>query len=324
MPFASQIFASEVDERDFRTEIENALLAGRPGDALSAVDGKLRELGQNPVAALALAINPDSVTLKHWGSLAGSIHALNSDGETITAIGFAFCPPDAAGTKPDGDMRLAPVLNTSFYCDEAYPFGRSERTALAEACRKPIPHWLGMHEQLEQSVQITGLDRLYGTWHALRPHLEAGELSDVADYDAARLAAIRLCVLLHIAVARAVESEGLPSALAVLAGSGDGYPDLVAPVVTRAECEDMAEAMLEAEVGEVDESLFTSLVTLAPAKNVSPYQFTPETEHVSGRSLRHQLIGNANENPELEEAAIAHAAAEEKPSLLNRLFGRSA
>lgn len=345
MGFASQLFVSDQQEKDFRREIEAMLRADSAEAALGAIDAKLTEIEDCAVATLALSVSPDGVAITGWERLAPTMEALDRHGQPISAIALAFCEPDAEAMQVDAEMKLAPVVQATFYCDEAFPFGGSDRDALNEAWKKDPPRWRGLFEHVEKTLGVSGLDALYGAWHAMRPHVMNGSDSEPADLDAARLAAMRMGVLLHMAIARAVREHGLPRPMAILSGGDSAYPDWEAAVATRAEVEETADA--DGEDDGVDEGRFTSLTTLAPVRPNANYRFTVETEHLSGRSLRHRLIRDAqagvasdvapvtsaedesviepDETPESEDVLELGAMEEtRKSSLIGRLLRRSA
>ncbi|WP_144097981.1 hypothetical protein [Croceicoccus sediminis] len=322
MVFASQLFATEEEERRFRLKVEMMLREGKPDQALAAVDARLAEIAERPFAALALSLAPEDVAITGWDKLAATIDSLDMHGQPISAIGIDFCNPDQFDNKPDDGMNLHPVLETAYYCDEVFAFSASDRAAINAAYGRAGPRWRGGFDHNDHEIGVTGLDAIYGRYHAVLPHLEAGELTELPDYDAPRLSAMRTAVLLHMAVARAVEEKGLPRAMVVLVGSNDDYPWFDAPVTTRAEYEEATDA--QAESGDTDEALFTSLATLAPVRPNAGYRFTPETDHVSGRSLRHKLVREAEEASADVADAVVAVEANERTSLFGRLFRRSA
>ncbi|AKM10389.1 hypothetical protein [Croceicoccus naphthovorans] len=319
MVFASQLFADKEAERAFRHQVEGLLREGKAVDALSEIDAKLGEIGERPFAKLGLSIQPESVVVTGWEAIGGTIDSLDIHGQPISAIGVDLANPDAYGTEPGGDMRLTPVLETSFYCDDVFPFGVSDRDGLCTGYGRNGATWRGSHEHRDNCLKVSGLDELYGAYHAVRPHMDRGELTELADYDAPRLTAMRCAVLVHMAIARAVEDQNLPRPMAVICGSNEDYPYFDAPVTTRADCEEANDA--QAEAGDTDEALFTSLATLAPVRPNATYQFQVETEHVSGRSLRHRFVREFAEDAESMDGVIA-AEEQAKPSLLDRLLRR--
>lgn len=321
MVFASQLFATEEEERRFRLKVEMMLREGKPDAALAAVDARLGEIAERPFARLALAVEPESIVITGWEKLSTTIDSLDVHGQPISAFGIDFCNPAQFGNKPDEAMNLRPVLETAFYCDDVFPFTTSDRQALVAGYGRAGPRWQGGFDHNDNEIGVTGLDAIYGRYHAVLPHMEAGELTELTDYDAPRLTAMRTAVLLHIAVARAIEEQGLPRAMAVMVGSNDDYPWFDAPVITRDEYDEATDA--QAESGDTDETLFTSLATLAPVRQNSTYRFTPETEHVSGRSLRHKLVREAQEASAGVDTVVA-GEANERTGLFGRLFRRSA
>lgn len=323
MVFASQIFQTEEQERAFRDKVEGLLRDGEAAPALAEIDARLDELSANPLARVALAVDPATVAITGWHAIARNIASLDVHGQPISAVSIDLANPAAAARVGDDAMQAPPILETAYYCDEVFPFSTSDRGILNAAFGRAGPRWRGQHEHLDREVGVNGLEALCGVYHAAFPHMERGELPDLADYDVPRLCAMRAAVILHMAIARAVSEEGLPHAIAVLCGSNEDYPFFEAPVTTRAEYEEATDA--QAEAGDTDEALFTSLATLAPVRQVSTYQFTHETDHVSGRSLRHRLVRELQEGA--NDAGGADAGADEPakaPGLWGRLFRRSA
>lgn len=310
MVFASQLFVSEDHERAFRDKVERLLREGEAEAALGEIDLCLREISATPFAALALGVDRADVTLTGWDTLARSLAALDAHGQPISAIAIDFAAPAS-----DADVAGA-VLETSYYCDEVFAFSKSDRAKLDAACGRSGPRWRGSHEHADRELGVTGLDRLQSAYHAALPHIERGELTELADYDAPRLCAMRAAVLLHMAVARAVAEQGLPRPLTVLCGGDEHYPYAIATVLTAAEYDEATDAQPEA--GDTDEALFTSLASLAPPRTASEYRATAETAHVSGRSLRHRLAeSHANDAAEIEPVEAR------PPGLFSRLFRRA-
>lgn len=310
MVFASQLFASEDHERAFRDKIERLLRDGEADAALAEIDLCLREISATPFAALALGVDRAEVMLTGWEGLASRIAALDAHGQPITAIAIDF-----AGL--DGEDAAAPAtLECSYYCDEVFPFSKSDRTKLDAACGRSGPRWRGSHEHADRDLGLSGLGQLHVAYRAVLPHIERGELSELADYDAPRLCAMRAAVLLHIAVARAIAEHGLPRPLTVLCGGDEHFPYVIATVTTGAEYEEATDAT--AEAGDTDEALFTSLASLAPVRLTSDYRAAAETEHVSGRSLRRRIA--ASHANDVDDSAPVETKA---PGLFSRLFRRA-
>lgn len=306
MVYASQLFASEDHERAFRDKIERLLRDGEAEAALAEIDLCLREISVTPFTALALGVDRTAVALTGWDGLARRIAALDAHGQPISAIAIDFAP--------DGDNGTA--LECSYYCDEVFPFSKSDRTKLDAACGRSGPRWRGSHEHSDRDLRITGFGQLSAAYPAALPHIERGELPEPADYDAPRLCAMRASVLLHLAVARAVAEHGLPRPLTVLCGGDEHYPYIIATVTTGAEYEEATDAT--AEAGDTDEALFTSLASLAPVRMTSDYRATAETEHVSGRSLRRRIAESHANDADESEPVEAKAS-----GLFSRLFRRA-
>lgn len=310
MVFASQIFAHEDQERAFRDEVESLLRKGLADEALAAVDARLAEIADRPSVPLALAVDPASVRLTGWEKLARTIASLDVHGQPISAVSIDFARP----TEEASPHEL--VIETNYYCDDVFPFSTSDRGKLASSYGRGVVRWRDKHDHRDREIGVVGLDSLHAAYRSMKPYIDRGELTELADYDAPRLSAMRAAVLLHMAVARAVAEEGLPHPLLILCGSDEDYPYFDAPVTTRDEYDEATDA--QAEAGDTDEALFTSLATLAPVRPSSSYRFEAETEHLSGRSLRHKLKENAN------DAGETAPVEEAKPSLFGRLFRRSA
>lgn len=308
MGFASQLFATEDQERAFRDEVEGLLRKACSDDALALVDARLSELADHPMAAAALAVDPGHVRLTGWDKLPRTIAALDVHGQPISAISVDFARPS--------DETDEPVIETSYYCDDVFPFSTSDRGKIASSYGRGVVRWRDKHDHRDREIGVTGLAPLYPAFSAMQALGDA----EPQTQDAARLARVRCAVLLHIAAHRAVHEEGLPHALVVLCGSDEDYPYFDAPVTTRDEYEEATDA--QAEAGDTDEALFTPLTTLAPVRPNATYRFEPETEHVSGRSLRHRLVRELQENA--NDAGEESEAEPARPGLLGRLFRRSA
>lgn len=316
MVFASQIFQTEEQERAFREKVEGLLRNGEAGSALAEIDARLGELSANPLARVALAVDPAAVAITGWHAIARNIASLDVHGQPISAVSIDLADPASAARVGDDAMQAPPILETAYYCDEVFPFSTSDRGKLASSYGRGVVRWRDKHDHRDREIGVVGLDSLYAAYRSMKPYIDRGELTELADYDAPRLSAMRAAVLLHMAVARAVAEEGLPHPLLILCGSDEDYPYFDAPVTTRDEYDEATDA--QAEAGDTDEALFTSLATLAPVRPSSSYRFEAETEHLSGRSLRHKLKENAN------DAGETAPVEEAKPSLFGRLFRRSA
>ncbi|HEX2795306.1 MAG TPA: hypothetical protein VHN58_12850 [Croceicoccus sp.] len=307
MVFASRFFATEDQERAFRDEVEGLLREARAADALAAIDARLAEIADRPVAAAALAVDADHVRLTGWQQLPRTIAALDAHGQPISAVSIDFARPS--------DETDELVIETSYYCDDVFPFSTSDRGKIGTSYGRGVVRWRDKHDHRDREIGVSGLDALYDACRAVQP----GD-AEPDDHDAIRLGRMRCAVLLYMAVARAVAEVGLPHALVVLCGSDENYPFFDAPVTTRDEYEEATDA--QAEAGDTDEALFTSLATLAPVRPNATYRFEPETEHLSGRSLRHKLVRELQENA--NDAGEELQAGQARPSLLGRLFRRSA
>lgn len=320
MVYASKLFPCEAEERAFRAEIEQMLRKGCASEALAAVDAKLREIVEHPLAELALAAEPSRVSVRGWEVLSETIESLDLHGDPITAVAIHTSEPSGPDEGASASPRLEPVLETNFYCDEVFPFSGSDRDATNAAFdRAP---WKDRFEHRDHSLRIAGVGAPNGANPEAGPLIDSGDMPEPVDRDARQLTAIRTTVLLFMAVARAVEKQGLPRPMTVMIGSDDEFCRLSAPVVTRDEYEAATDD--SGEAGDIDESLFKSLASVAPPRQNADYRFTPETEHISGRSLRHRLVGELSEIAEEVAEAVVAEEATVRTGLLGRLFRRSA
>lgn len=308
--FASTLFADDADVRDFERQIEALMRAGQADQAAVIVAAALGELAREgqPLAALCLATRDEAIRLAGWDRLAERIAGLDAAGRTISAIGVDLSWPGHVGLEPDAAGILEPYLETSYYSDTAFAFSTSTREALIEGYGNGSGAWTGGFEDIDNLIEVRGLGEVYGAVAPLVERLRHTSGGDPLEADAMRLGAVFVAVQVHRAVRRVIESQGLPRALAVIAGSNESYPFLSAPVMSADECVDFVRSPAEIEALPAEDAPET-LVPLLPQ----------EPQHPSGASLRQRFHAG---QPANDEAEASPAAAVAPGGMLRRLLRR--
>jgi hypothetical protein len=159
------------------------------------------------------------------------VAAIQDRGYHVTAVSFDLSSPSHFGLRPDENGNLSPVVETCFYCDGPFPFSVASRAEIAAVCTGYATPWQGAFEEVDASIKVIGMDRIYGftkLYEGIRDRTPAEE--DIYQLNAAIAA-----IIFHIAVKRAVIEQRLPRSMTVLAGSHDDFPFYTAPVITREE-----------------------------------------------------------------------------------------
>ncbi len=233
-------FANEAEQRAFRDELEQMLRQGEPEAALERARCRLREVAAaSPrLSELALNTHPHQIALSGWAALAASIRSAEKHGnKSVTAIGIDFSwPGHFASTIKDGKTVLdfdarggfTPVLETNYFGDlREVKFSTATRADILAGYSTSGSEWQGGFIDIDNLIGVTGMDALYGALQSSRP----GE-ADSAESDASVISACISAILLHLAVKRHIEVEGLPKPMAVLVGSNEDFPFFDAPVMS--------------------------------------------------------------------------------------------
>ncbi|PLK22502.1 hypothetical protein C0V72_14595 [Porphyrobacter sp. TH134] len=233
-------FANRDEQRTFRDELEQMLRRGEPEAALERARSRLREVaGASPrLSELALNTHPHQIALSGWDALAASILSAEEHGnKSVTAIGIDFSwPGHFASTIKNGKTVLdfdaqggfTPVLETNYFGDlREVKFSTATRSDILAGYSASGSEWQGGFIDIDNLIGVTGMDALYGAVQSSSP-AEA----DSAESDASVISACISAILLHLAVKRHIEAEGLPKPMAVLVGSNEDFPFFDAPVMS--------------------------------------------------------------------------------------------
>lgn len=230
-----------IDEDEFRRQIEASL---RSGDADGAAE-RLRAL-LTPLAIAGGFLPPDflhitaaDLTVTGWAGLAGALARTDRGERRVSALGFHLVEP----APPEGSTeRLLPLLETTYYTDDAYPFSDATRDDLLDGYSKFGCQWQGDCEAADQAIGISGLDGLLRAIQHLEAQLLATDTPSDEGIRAGTLAACLVSVLTHQALRDAILREGLPRPLCVMAGEDGLYPCFDAPVISSVECVELGVA----------------------------------------------------------------------------------
>ena len=224
-----------LDENDFRRSIETML---RNGEADGAAT-KLRTLlapysgPDKLLPARFLTVLPQEVSLAGWQDLHTRIGHYDRPDHLISALRIAVTDPDpeAPACPPDPSGRFSPLIETSYFSDDSFPFSDADRNDLLDGYSMDDSAWQGDFEAADSAVKVEGIEDLYGSVAALEARVMQSEVPDGDEIRAGSLGACFLAVLVHQAVRETVRKEGLPRALCVMAGNDGVYPFFDAPVL---------------------------------------------------------------------------------------------
>lgn len=266
-----------LNEDDFRCSIEGMLREGQ-ADAAAA---KLRLLiepyaGEGGILpGRLLSVSPADFTIKGWQELGNRLGKYDRPGHWVSALGISIVHPSEAAGFSQEAAKLSPCIETSFYCDDAYPFSKSDRDDLLEGYTRQGAEWQGNFEQADMTLSVTGVEDLFEAIARLEEELLASEAPDDEHIRAGSLGACYLSVLLHLAVRDRIRKDGLPRPLCVMTGCVGVYPFFDAPAMSSIECldggflgmEELAPARKQSKQAEEEEAAepedsFGSLLSL--------------------------------------------------------------
>ncbi len=241
-----------LNEEAFRRSIESRLRQGRAGDAVEKLRALLEPYaGEGRILpARFLTIQSSDLALSGWEQLGDVIVRNDRDGWPITALSIAFGWPGEVLPLPDERGLLRPLVETSYFTDEAYPFSQSRRDDLLEGYSYHGCTWAADCAATDTVLTLEGIDDLHGALAALEADLLASETPDEEAIRAGSLGACLLSALLFQAVDARIKQDGLPRPLCVLAGSNGVYPYFDAPVSGMSE-----DALKAAEAAEEEETV---------------------------------------------------------------------
>lgn len=233
------VFADDRERRQFLGELQEALRAGDPEQALSrAKEAFFRISNLDPnLAALVRETDVENLRIEGWPRRKEHQFRL-SDGNTVTAISIDISwPGHFAQAVSNGVIShdyekhggLKPALETNYFADrDDLSFSTADRNTLLEGYRGHRAIWTGEFDDIDGLLGIQGLDLLYGAVQ----QAYARTKSDPAYEDAYAISAAIAAILVHLAVKRAIANEGLPRPMAVFVGSNEDFPFFDAPVVS--------------------------------------------------------------------------------------------
>lgn len=232
---AARAFKSRKAQDEFRDELEQLLREGHADEALDKAKEKLNQMHDSEAEFVDLAMftEPGDLELVGWRDLEVRLRSFDSRSVPITAIGVDFTKPEA---KPDGEGRLEPVIETTYYRDDGpMEFSTADREALHKAYEGDEPAWHLTFEDIDNLIEVKGLEKLYGAL-ALRADKRK---KNTSAGDLYLLASCICAILLHCAVKQAVGKHGLPRPLALIVGSNEDFPHFNAPVYSLPEAEEL-------------------------------------------------------------------------------------
>lgn len=228
MPY-DPIFADDRSEHRFRDRIQALLRAARPDAAEDEIRRALETMraAGHPLAAPCLAADHQDIGVTGWDTLA---HL----GDAITAIGIDISWPGHTSARPDARGWLAPVIETNYFADDAFPFSTATRAEILAGYSAHGSRWQGAFDEIGTAIGITGIDHLHGAVYRLDAARQ-GPFAPSPDRDMAVIGACFVAVLVHRAIRATIVRRGLPRSFTVLVGSNESYPFFDAPVMTRDE-----------------------------------------------------------------------------------------
>jgi hypothetical protein len=231
-----------LDENDFRRSIETMLRNGEADDAATKLRALLKPYSGRDklLPERFMTVSPQEVSLAGWQNLRAQIGKYDRPEHLISALRIAVTDPDpeAPPPVPDASGRLTPLIETSYFSDDSFPFSDADRNDLLDGYSMDDTAWQGDHEASDSAVKVEGIEDLYGSVAAIEARVMQSDQPDGEEIRAGSLGACFLAVLVHQAVRETVRKEGLPRALCVLAGNDGVYPFFDAPVLARDEYPD--------------------------------------------------------------------------------------
>lgn len=323
----------DLGEREFLREIEDLLRTDQVDQALARISMPMARHCQagGPLPASLIGLTPDDIELDGWSALEPRMREIDREGYPVTALGIEIADPaEAVAEGP------RPLIETCFYTDSAYPFSECDREALLEGYSSYGTEWQGACDVCDATITVRGLEEAWTAVTELGESLRAsGTAPDERHLQAFTLGASYLAALIHAAVRRTVEREGLTRPLAIFV-AGDGcYPGFDAPVITPfdevrplpaaaepavtelrdtsgSNDNDEPEAAIEPIEPDADDT-FLELGRQNEAHPDTYYELPDTNAHVTGTQLRKRLV---------TEESIAITQETEPESLLQRLLGR--
>ncbi len=221
-----------MSEEEFRRSIEGRLRQGLAGKAVEKLRAQLAPFA-GPGGILPerfMTVTADELTLGGWEALSDAMRRHDRPGRPITALSVTFGWPGDDVPKPDAEGRLSPVIETSYYTDDAFPFSQSSREDLLDGYSYHGCTWTGDCEATDTALWLTGIDDLHGALAQLEARLLASDEPDAEGIRAGSIGACLLSALLFQVVDARIALGGMARPLCVMAGSNGVYPYFDAPV----------------------------------------------------------------------------------------------
>ncbi len=234
-----------LDEEVFRRNIEAMLRVGEADRAAA----KLRTLIEphagegKTLPARFLTISAADIELVGWDKLGERLARNDRPRHHISALTIAVADAEALDFEPPFNAPTAPkkaapvpLIATSHYTDEAFPFSDSGMGDLLDGYTFYGCEWHGSSAHMDLALSLSGVEDLYAAVAGLEAELIASKAPKVDQIRAGSLASCYLSVLLYQAVRDTIRTKGVPRALCVTAGNEGVYPYFDAPVIGSAEC----------------------------------------------------------------------------------------
>ena len=228
----SSIVIDGLSEEDFRRSVQNRLREGKASSTIMRLRTLLTPYA-GPGGILPerfLTVEAKDLELSGWDKLGEAVARHDRPGRPVNAVSIAFGWPGDELPVPDADGNLPPVLETSYFNDDAFPFSLSSRDDLLDGYSFDGCTWSGDPEATDNALTLEGVDDLNAALAALEAKLLASDEPEEADLRAGSLGASLLSVLLLQTVTLRTERDGLPRPLCVTAGSNGVYPYFDTPV----------------------------------------------------------------------------------------------
>ena len=220
-------FLSPEGERAFTDHVRALCVAGRFGEAAAVVEEGLAPF-TGRIASRAKALTLDTIVIDGWEDLAEIIAEF--EGPAITAITAGL------GNEPDLVFDLSkehePTLHFHLYSDDVYDFSARSDAELLAACEEECPGWAGEEEDVEFYVGIEGFASLNTALiqckhiHFLRDGRDGVEGRAPGGYVEYQLGCWLRCIRYLQALAREIDTHGLPEGVRLIAGTFDMNSDM--------------------------------------------------------------------------------------------------
>jgi hypothetical protein len=302
-----------LNEEEFRRSIEGRLRRSQVDEAFERLRGLIAPYA-GPGRILPerfLTVTAAELSLFGWDQLSESLRRHDRPGRPITALQIAFGWPGEDVPQPDAEGHLHPLIETSYYTDDAFPFSASARDDLLDGYSYYGCSWADDCQASDNVLSLTGIDDLHGALAQLEARLLKSEAPDEDEIRAGSIGACLLSVLLFQTVEERITRDGLPRPLCVMAGSNGVYPYFDAPVVGMPAEVCRAAGAEEEELGPehaVPGPRYSSLlVTGIPRAQKRAVLVLEESEEEMGvrlAKLRGLAHGDEPDEPARREAAV--------------------